>query len=62
MKSLVLGASLFFAASTAFAGSYDTPYVAPPVIVEDAADSSANTGGLVLGIMTLLLFGAAATN
>lgn len=62
MKSIVLGASLFFAASTAFAGGYDTPYVDPPVIVEDAADSSANSAPLVLGIMTLLLFGAAAAN
>ncbi len=62
MKSIVLGTSLFFAASTAFAGNYDPPYIDPPVIIEDAANSSTDSGGIVLGIMTLLLFGAAAAN
>jgi hypothetical protein len=66
MKAIVLGASLFIAASSASAGGYDAPVVEPVVepvvIVEDAADSSANSAGLVLGITTLLLFGAAAVN
>lgn len=62
MKSIVLGVGLFFAASTAFAGNYDPPHIDPPVIIEDAANSSTDSGGIVLGIMTLLLFGAAAAN
>ncbi|MDA7426632.1 hypothetical protein [Thalassococcus lentus] len=62
MKKLVIIASLSFAAVSAQADGPSDPVVEPIVIQQDAADSSANAGGLVLGLITLIVFGAAAGN
>ncbi|KUF12326.1 hypothetical protein [Pseudoponticoccus marisrubri] len=64
MKPVVAGTALLILAGTAHAGSMADPVVEPvlsPVVVEEAAaDSSAPSAALVLALMTIAVFGAAA--
>lgn len=62
MKHVIAGACLFLSAAAATAGGYSEPQVMPPVIVEDAQNSSGDSAMLVLGLMTILVFSAAASS
>lgn len=58
--------ALIFAATASNAGSYtapaDPPVMPPEIIEKQAADSSAPSAGLVLGLMTIVVFGASVAN
>ena len=58
MKKLVLAAALTAAASTAHAGSMADPVIEAPVIVEEAAGSSA--GGIWIPLLLLAAIAAVA--
>lgn len=60
MKKFALAAVLSVAASTAFAGGLSDAVIEPEVIIEDTAGSS--NGGIIVPIMALLLFAAAASS
>ncbi len=63
MKKLAAAAALLTLTNAAEAGSYDDPIVepvmAPAMIEEEAASSSAPSGALVITLATLIVFGAA---
>ncbi|MCF6444591.1 hypothetical protein [Nereida sp. MMG025] len=59
MKKIALAAVLSVAASTAFAGGLSDAVVEPEVIIEDTAGSS--NGGIIVPVLALLLFAAAAS-
>ncbi len=65
MKRLAVSAALVALTNTAHAGSLSDPIVEPvmaPVMIEEqAAASSAPSGGLVISLATLVVFGAAIT-
>lgn len=56
MKKIALAAAVSVAATSAFAGGYQEPYVEPEVIVEDTSSSSA---GILIPVLLLLLVAAA---
>ncbi len=64
MKKVALAAALSLTASTAFAGGYSAPVmeatVAPAVVVEETASSSAP--GLVVALLVLAVAAAAISN
>lgn len=66
MKHFAIAAVILGAASAATAGSLDAPadppVIAPAVIAEDAASSSAPSAMFVLALMTVAMFGAAASS
>ena len=56
MKKIALAAALSVSASTAFAGNMDAPVMEAPIIVEEAAGSSA---GIVVPLLILAVVAAA---
>ncbi|SIO49194.1 hypothetical protein SAMN05444722_2642 [Rhodovulum sp. ES.010] len=59
MKKIALAAALSVAATSAFAGGYSEPVMEPEIIVEDTSSSA---GGIIVPILALILFAAAASN
>ncbi|MBP0481980.1 hypothetical protein [Sagittula salina] len=66
MIRIFVAAVFATAATISQAGSYDAPSeppMMPPVVIEEeAASSSAPSAGLVLGLMTIIVFSAAVAN
>ncbi len=66
MKSLAAAAMFIALTNTVHAGSLDDPIVepvmAPVMIEEEAASSSAPSGALVITLATIAVFGAALAN
>lgn len=56
MKKIALAAALSVSASTAFAGNMEAPVMEAPIIVEEAAGSSA---GIVVPLLILAVVAAA---
>lgn len=62
MKKLLVAVTFSLVAFAAHADGISDPVIDPIVIKQGAADSSANAGGMVLGLITLIIFGTAAAN
>jgi hypothetical protein len=57
MKKIALAAAFSLAATTAYAGGMSEPVMEPEVIVEDTASSD---GGILVPLLAIILFAAAA--